>query len=318
MPTFDTPEPIAVTIALVVGDVRITASDRTDTVVVVSPSDSSKESDVKAAERTRVEYSHGRLLIKTPRTWKQYTPFGGGESIDVAIELPAGSHAEGEASVADFRCDGRFGECRFTTAAGNIRLDHTGPLHLSTGAGSVTVDRAVGRAEVTGSGQVRIREIDGPAVIKNLNGVTWVGEVTGDLRCNAANGDITVDRALAGVGAKTANGAVRIGEVVRGSVVLSTANGELEVGIREGTAALLDVRSQFGRVRNSLAASDGPEPSDQTVEVRARTSYGDIVIRRSRPSPLTAEMAPPPTRPSRTPDDRLQNARTETYGREGQ
>jgi hypothetical protein len=30
-----------------------------------------------------------------------------------------------------------------------------------------------------------------------------------------------------------------------------------------------------------LTASDGPEPSDQTVEVRARTSYGDIVIRRS-------------------------------------
>jgi len=30
-----------------------------------------------------------------------------------------------------------------------------------------------------------------------------------------------------------------------------------------------------------MDASDGPGPSDQTVEVRARTSYGDIVIRRS-------------------------------------
>jgi hypothetical protein len=57
--------------------------------------------------------------------------------------------------------------------------------------------------------------------------------------------------------------------------------GELEVGIREGTAALLDVRSQYGNVRNFLTASDGPKASDQTVEVRARTSYGDIVIRRS-------------------------------------
>jgi DUF4097 and DUF4098 domain-containing protein YvlB len=145
----------------------------------------------------------------------------------------------------------------------------------------VTVDRVRGRAEVTGSGQVRIGEIDGPAVIKNLNGVTWVGEVKGDLRCNAANGDIMVDRALGAVTAKTANGAVRIGEVVRGSVELGTAYGELEVGIREGTAALLDVRSQFGSVRNSLTASDGPQPSDQRVEVRARTSFGDIVIRRS-------------------------------------
>jgi DUF4097 and DUF4098 domain-containing protein YvlB len=282
MPKFETLEPISVSITLVVGDLRITASDRSDTVVLVSPSDTSKESDVRAAEQTRVEYSQGGLLIRAPKSWKQYSPFGGRESIDVAIELPAGSRVEGEAAVADFRCDGRLGECTFTTGVGNIRLDETGPLNLSTSAGNVTVERVRGRGEVTGSGQLRIGEIDGPAVIKNLNGATWIGEVTGDLRCNAANGDITVDRALGAVAAKTANGAIRIGEVVRGSVELRTAYGELEVGIREGTAALLDVRSQFGSVRNSLIASDGPEQSDQTVELRARTSFGDIVIRRAR------------------------------------
>jgi hypothetical protein len=282
MPTFETLEPISVTIAMVVGDLRITASDRRDTVVVVSPNDSSKESDVRAAEQTRVEYAGGRLLVKAPRSWKQFTPFGGAESIDVAIELPAGSRLEGEGAVVDFRCDGRLGECRFTTGVGSIRLEETGPLHLSTSAGSITVDRVEGRAEVTGSGALRIRQIDGAAVIKNLNGVTSLGEVNGDLRCNAANGDITVERALGAVAAKTANGAVRIGEVVRGSIELGTSYGELEVGVREGTAALLDVRSQFGSVRNSLTASEGPQPSDQTVEVRARTSFGDIVIRRSR------------------------------------
>ena len=282
MPTFDTPEPISVTIAMLVGDLRITASDRSDTVVTVSPTDTSKESDLKAAEQTRVEFAEGRLLIKAPKSWRQYSPFGGRESIDVSIQLPAGSRVEAEAAVADFRCDGRLGACRFTTSVGNIRLDETGPLHLSTSVGNLTVDRVAGRAEVTGSGQVRVGEIDGSAVIKNLNGVTWVGEVKGDLRCNAANGDITVDRALGSVAAKTANGAVRIGDVVRGTVELETAYGELEVGIREGTAALLDVRSQFGSVRNSLTASDGPQPSDQKVELRARTSFGDIVIRRSR------------------------------------
>ncbi len=282
VPTFTTPEPITLTIAISVGDIRITASDRKETVVVVSPSDSSKESDVKAAEQTRIEHADGRLLIRTPRSWRHYSPFGGRESIDVSIELPAGSRVEGEAAVSDLRSDGRLGECRFTTAVGNIRLDETGPAHLSTSAGTVTVDLVAGRAEVTGSGEVRIGQVDGSAVIKNLNGVTWVGEVKGDLRCNAANGDITIDRALGAVAAKTANGAVRIGEVVHGTVELASSYGELEVGIREGTAAMLDVRSQFGSVRNSLSASDGPQPSDQRVEVRARTSFGDIVIRRSR------------------------------------
>jgi putative adhesin len=282
MPTFETVEPISVTIAIGVGDVRISASDRRDTVVSVTPSDRSKQPDLQAAENTRVEYSQGILLVKAPRSWKRYTPFGGGESIDVAIELPSGSRVEAEADVANFTSRGRLGECRFTTAVGRIRIDETGPLHLSTSGGNVSVDRVTGRGEITGSGQISIGEIDGSAVIKNLNGVIWVGEVTGDLRCNSANGDVTIDRALGAVTAKTANGAVRIGEVVRGSVELGTASGELEVGIREGTAALLDVRSSYGSVRNSLQASDRPAPSDQTVEVRARTSFGDILIHRSR------------------------------------
>jgi hypothetical protein len=282
MPTFQTPEPISVTVAIGVGEIRITASDRTDTVVSVTPSEASKRSDVEAAENTRVELAQGSLLVKAPRSWKRYTPFGGGESVDVAIELPAGSRVEAEADVANFTSRGRLAECRFTTAVGKIRIEETGPLHVNTSGGNVTVDRMTGRGEITGSGQIRIGEIDGSAVIKNLNGVIWVGEVTGDLRCNSANGDVTIDRALGAVTAKTANGAVRIGEVVRGSVELGTAMGELEVGIREGTAALLDVRSSYGSVRNSLKASDGPEGSDETVDVRARTSYGDILIHRSR------------------------------------
>ena len=60
MPTFDTPEPITATIDVAVGDVRITAGDRSDTVVDVRPSDASNDEDVKAAERTRVEYASGQ------------------------------------------------------------------------------------------------------------------------------------------------------------------------------------------------------------------------------------------------------------------
>jgi hypothetical protein len=46
MPTFDTPEPISVTVELGVGDLRIVASDRTDTMVEVRPSDAAKKADM--------------------------------------------------------------------------------------------------------------------------------------------------------------------------------------------------------------------------------------------------------------------------------
>jgi hypothetical protein len=116
--------------------------------------------------------------------------------------------------------------------------------------------------------------------VTTSSGKIWIGEIDGWAVIKTSNGDITVDRALAAVGTKTAYGRVRIGEVVHGSVVLETGFGELELGVRAGTAAWLDVSSQHGRVRSDLDASDGPGQSDETVEVRARTGHGDIVIRR--------------------------------------
>ena len=74
-------------------------------------------------------------------------------------------------------------------------------------------------------------------MIKNSNGDTWVGVAGGELRLNAANGNIAVDRAERDVVAKAANGDVRLGEVGAAAVVLETAVGDVEVGIPEGTAA---------------------------------------------------------------------------------
>jgi hypothetical protein len=280
MPTFDTPEPITATIDLGLGDLRITAGERRETVVDVRPSDPSNDEDVKAAELTRVEYSGGQLLVKAPKL-RQWISRSGGGSIDVTIELPAGSGLQSALASADCQADGRLGDCRIKTGLGRIRLAEAGTVSLKTGAGDISVERATGHAEVTaGSGDIRLRELGASAVIKNSNGDTWIGAAGGDLRVNAANGSIAVDLAQASVVAKSANGDVRLSDVVRGSVVLETAVGDLEVGIREGTAAWLDVSATAGKVHNALDAAAAPEPSTETVEVRARTSVGTITIRR--------------------------------------
>jgi DUF4097 and DUF4098 domain-containing protein YvlB len=258
------------------------ASDRTDTTVEVRPSDAAKKADVTAAEHTLVEYAGGRLLIKAPKSWRQYTFRGGGESIDVQIELPAGSHLRGDTGVAALRCQGRLGECRYKTGAGDLQLDQAGAVQLRTGIGDITLEQADGDAEVTtGSGSVRIDRIDGAAVVKNSNGDTWIGEITGNLRVNAANGRISVDRACETVAAKSANGDVRLGEVAHGTVLAQTALGKVEIGIRDGVAAWLDLNTRYGSVHNDLGPSERPGPGEDAVEVRARTSFGDITINRS-------------------------------------
>jgi len=281
MPNYETPEPISVTLELGVGHVRIAASDRTDTVVEVRPSDEADESDVKAAEQVRVDYTTGMLRITGPRA-RAFDFSRKSRSVDVTIELPSGSQVSAEMQMGDFRSAGRVGECRLKTSAGNFSLERTGSLRLDTSAGHVTADSVTGNAEIsTGSGKVQIGEVEGTAVVKNSNGITMIETVTGDVRVRAANGDIRVERAGAGVDVKTSMGSIRLGEIVRGSVVLGTAMGDLDIGIAEGTAAWLELNTGFGHVRNLLETATRPEEADETVEVRGRTSYGDITIHRS-------------------------------------
>ncbi|HEY4410731.1 MAG TPA: DUF4097 family beta strand repeat-containing protein [Acidimicrobiia bacterium] len=283
MPTFPTPEPITVTLEIGVGAVRLTAGPRTDTVVEVRPTDPTRKADVTAAERTRVEFTNGVLLVKTPpKNWRQLSLRGGGESVDVRIELPAGSEVRGEAGVAPLQTSGPLGECRYKTGVGDIAVDEAGAVRLRAGAGDISVGRATGHTEITtGSGALRIGTVEGTAVVKNSNGETRIGTVTGDLRVSASNGRIVVDRADATVAAKTANGDVRLGRVSSGTVVAHTALGKVEVGIGDGVAAWLDLHTSFGTVHSDLDATGRPEPGDGVVEVKARTSMGDITIHRA-------------------------------------
>jgi hypothetical protein len=292
MPTFDTPDPILVTVELGVGDVRITASDRNDTEVTVRPTDPAKKSDVTAAEQTVVEFAAGRLLIKSPKGWRRYTPRGGGESIDVQINLPAGSQVHGDAGVAALHCAGALGECHYTTGVGDVQVEQAGPLHLTTGIGDVSVERASTHAQITtGSGEVRIGSVEGTVVVKGGNGDTWIGGATRDVRVVAANGGISIDHSAASVVAKTANGDIRLGEVAGGTVVAQTALGNVDIGIREGVAAWLDLNTKFGKVFNELEVTGRPQPGEQSVEVRARSSFGDITIHHSVASTLAVGAA---------------------------
>ena len=52
MPTFATPGPVTATVEVAGAQLRVTASDRTDTVVLVEPRDPASRKDVKVAGKT--------------------------------------------------------------------------------------------------------------------------------------------------------------------------------------------------------------------------------------------------------------------------
>jgi DUF4097 and DUF4098 domain-containing protein YvlB len=279
MPSFETPEPISATAFVYAGSIRFTTGDRLDTVVDVRPRDPKKDLDVRTADQTEVSYASGTLTVTTPKA----NLLGRSGTVDVSVELPTGSNIDMTGAGTQMIGEGRLGEVRVKISAGDVRLDTTGPLQLKVSHGSSTVDRVEGMAEITTStGNVRVGMVDGPAVLKNSHGSTTVGAVTGELRMSGANGAIDITRAEASVVGTTTNGSLRVAEVARGNVQLETSNGAIEVGIREGTAAWLDVSSNRGHVRNTLAASEAPEQTEETVKVRARSNWGNIDVLRAK------------------------------------
>ena len=285
---FSTPSPITVAVDLYVADVRFAVSDRADTIVEVRPSDPTKSADIKAAENTRVEYDDATrtLSVVSRKPRNRFVNFSSKrpESIDVVIQLPTDSDVRGEAGVGDFQSDGVLGAVALKTDVGGVRLAETGPLNLRAGVGQVTVEGVSGSAEVrSGSGDIRIGAVDGTADVSTGNGKARIGVVTGPATVKGSNGSVSVDRALTDITAASANGEVRIGEVARGKVFATSKNGSVEVGIREGSAAWLELNTEVGRVYNELASAVAPEASEQVdkVEVHASTKLGDVTVRRA-------------------------------------
>ncbi|MFJ6696572.1 DUF4097 family beta strand repeat-containing protein [Streptomyces sp. NPDC091272] len=280
---FKTPTPVTAAVSIEVGTVRVLATERTDTVVTVLPGVQDRPADVKAAEQTQVDCANGTLRVRAPRT---RALFGKTPSIAVEIEVPAGSLLEGRSSVGEFDCRGRFSEVRVRASVGDIRVGHADTVHLGTGHGSVTADHVEGNAEVTtGSGEIRLGTVGGTGTVKSSNGDIRVDDITGALNLRVANGNVTVGRARSAVTSRTANGGVRLDEVIRGKVTVETSAGNIEVGVRDGSAAWLDVNSTLGRVETDLADADGPGDAGETVEVRARTTIGSITVRRAAGTP---------------------------------
>ncbi len=211
MREFDSPGPISVVIEAYVGHIRVVAADRTTAVVDVRADDRNRRFDVEAVERTRVEYSEGRLRVSAPGP-----PWGGEAvgrahgSIEIVVEVPIGSQVRADTGMGTIRTEGRLGDCRLTSSLG----------------------------------------------------------------------DISVGAAESAVTATTTTGSIHVDLITQGRIRLETTMGELDIGVRPGTAAVLDLHTDFGWVRNDLETAGDPGASGRTAEVRARVTTGNIVVRR--------------------------------------
>ena len=276
MPTFATRTPIIATVVVGGAQVRVTASDRTDTVVLVEPINKASQSDVKVAGKTKVDFADGQLSVKTTKSGDK------NGSVAITIGLPAGSSLVAYLAHADLHVDGSLGECELHLASGRVQLDRIDALQANIAAGGVVIGHIAGRATIDGTAvDMRIGEVTGTVGLSSSGGQVWIGHAFADLDLSSGSGGVDIDRADGSVTAQTAAGAIRIGRLTRGQAELMNGSGDIEVGINAGTAARVDANSERGSVRNSVPPEENLVTSDNQVTVHARTRHGDIIIQRA-------------------------------------
>ncbi|MYQ44524.1 DUF4097 family beta strand repeat protein [Streptomyces sp. SID4985] len=179
MQKFDTTAPISAVLDIPAGRVQFIAADRADTTVDVRPANPSKSRDVKAAEQTVVAFADGVLRVTAPAADKQL--FGPSGSLEVTVQLPAGSGVEVKAAATGLRGVGRLGDVVFDGAYQQIKIDEAASVRLTVTDGDVEVGRLSGSAEIsTARGDIRIAEAErGTLVLRTQSGDISVGAAPG-------------------------------------------------------------------------------------------------------------------------------------------
>lgn len=177
MQKFDTPVPVIAALDIPAGRIQLIAAHRSDTTVEVLPANPGRSRDVKAAQEIEVTFRDGVLRIQAPEPANRF--FGHSGSIEVTVQLPAGSHVEAKAASAELRGVGRLGGVTFEGQQATVKLDETARAQLTVMDGDITVGRLGGPAElVTQRGNLTVTEA-----------------MSGDVTLHTRLGDITVDAA---------------------------------------------------------------------------------------------------------------------------
>ena len=281
MPTFDTPKPISATIDLGLGDVRITAGDRATTVVDVRPSDPSNDEDTRAAER-----DPDRLRGRAAADQGAEAALSGCPAATADRSTSPSSCPPARTSAAARRprtsaATGALGTCRIKIGLGDIEVEQAATCTSRAGPAtspSTTRPAPPSSRRIRRGARARARRRRRDQELQRRH----VGRRGRPATCAS-----TPPTAASPSTSPTRTSSPRPPTATSGWARSSAARsrsrphiGDLEVGIREGTAAWLDVSARAGKVHNALTAADAPGPPTERVEVRARTSVGDVVIRR--------------------------------------
>jgi DUF4097 and DUF4098 domain-containing protein YvlB len=167
--------------------------------------------------------------------------------VRLRLQVPEGSALQAKTASGDVRARGRLGDAEVKSASGDVMLDAVGSLEAKLASGDLEV-----------------------------------AQVAGEARVDSASGDVELGETAAGVNVRTASGDQQVGSVVEGKVDLSSASGDIRVGIKRGSRVWVDARSMSGDVSSELeVGEDVPGDDGPLVELQVTAMSGDVQVVRA-------------------------------------
>ncbi|MFC5908195.1 DUF4097 family beta strand repeat-containing protein [Streptacidiphilus monticola] len=217
MQSFATPAPVSAVLDIPAARIRVVAAERDTTTVEVLPADPAKSRDVKAAEQITVDYADGVLRVEAAAP--QSRILGPSGSVQVTVQLPAGSRLVAKTASGALRSAGPLGDVAFEGQQATVELDAAGSARLALMAGDVTVGQLGGHAEIsTQQGDIRITAAAG--------GTVRLQTQAGDIEIGAAPGVSASLDAATGHG-RTRNSLRNDGGTAALDIHATTAHGDI-------------------------------------------------------------------------------------------
>ncbi|MFL6122838.1 DUF4097 family beta strand repeat-containing protein [Actinophytocola sp.] len=213
--------------------------------------------EAEAVRQTRVDYTAGRLVVRTPKELQlRNVP------VAVSVQAPAGSHVAASSGSGHVNVSGRAGRLDLHTGSGRITTDQAeSSAKVETGSGTVRLGpMAAGLRAKTGTADIEVTAVGGASTIVTGSGDVWLGAVTGDVLARTGSGRVTVANAAAG------------------ELELHSGSGAIHVGIRKGSPAEVDLASGSGEARTELDLATRPPESKPPLRIRGRTGSGSALV----------------------------------------
>lgn len=255
--TFTAPGPLRLDLSVPAGAIEVEAETGADAEAVVELEP--LRNGERAVEEARVKLRGDELRVDVQ------DPGGSSAEVRLVVRAPEGSTLLARAGSADVRTRGRLGDTELKLASGDAALDQVGAL----------------RAKLA-SGDLEARHVAGEAKIESASGDVELAQLAGEGEIASASGDVHVAEAAAGLKVRTASGDQSLDSVREGRIDLTSASGDIRVGIRKGSRLWVDARSSSGDVASELEVGEAPAGDEgPLVELQVTAMSGDVRVVRA-------------------------------------